>query len=64
MCELLNLFVDGEITTEDEVTAMLFAETSSAGEPTALRRSIAATATRLLPPERAAKIRELLKEND
>ena len=60
MCELINLFVDRKITTEDEATALLFAEASSIEEHQQLRKSIAATVSRLCPPSQAEPILALI----
>jgi hypothetical protein len=57
MCEIISLFVDRKINTQDDVAALLDAEAATTD-----RKSIAETATRLLPHSQAERILNLLKE--
>lgn len=58
MSEIVNLFVDGKITTRDDLRHYLTAEQLTTTE------EIADTVTRLLPPAQAEPILQLLKEKD
>lgn len=64
MCQIVNLFVDGEITTRAQLRAMLEAEAEGPLELDALRASIVETVTRLCPPTQAEPIVKLLMEED
>jgi hypothetical protein len=68
MSELINVFVDGEVSTQEEAINLLCGElhevdpTEQVSAYQELRANVLATATRLCSPTQAAKIRKLLKE--
>lgn len=64
MCQLINLFVDGEITTSDQAWKMLLEETDGDGcAATELATAISKTAERLCPRTQANMIDDFFTDH-